>query len=105
MPAPADPVARGLTSTELAIAIEELRALEGATVLDAVALVGTGQHDDVLLVLQPDESEAKKEFLHIALGGVRARISDRFRIRNSSGSCVPCDSPLFRSCSNESRFS
>ena len=43
MPAPADPVARGLTAAELAIAIQELRALEGASVLDAVALVGTDQ--------------------------------------------------------------
>ena len=74
MPAPADPVARGLTSQELAIAIQELRALVGSTVLDAVALIGTDQHDDVLLVLQPNEPAAKKEFLHVALGGVRARI-------------------------------
>ena len=74
MPAPADPVARGLTSAELAIAIQELRALEGASVLDAVALVGTDQHDDLLLVVQPAEPETHKVFLHVALGGVRARI-------------------------------
>ena len=38
MPAPAGSAARGLTAAELAPALVELRALEGAAVVDAVAL-------------------------------------------------------------------
>lgn len=71
------PTARGLTADELQLAISELRALcRGATVLDAVALLGTNGNDDVLLVLQPGgDADAKKVFVHVALGGPRARVS------------------------------
>ena len=68
------PAARGLTAAELALAIEDLRVYRSATVLDAVALNGTGGHDDLLLVLQPAD-ESRKAFLQIALGGQRARIT------------------------------
>ena len=68
------PAARGLTAAELALAIEDLRVYRSATVLDAVALNGTGGHDDLLLVLQPVD-ESRKAFLQIALGGQRARIT------------------------------
>lgn len=68
------PAARGLTAAELALAIEDLRVLCSATVLDAVALIGTGAHNDVLLVLQPD-ADKQKVFVHIALGGTRARVT------------------------------
>ena len=68
------PAARGLTAAELILAIEELRAYCAATVLDAVALHGTDRHDDVMLVLQPPAA-AHKVFVHIALGGPRARIT------------------------------
>ena len=74
MPAPAGPVARGLTAAELALAVAELRDLVGATVLDAVALIGTDAHDDLLLVLRPVAPEARKVFVHAALGGTRARV-------------------------------
>ncbi|MEC9048338.1 MAG: NFACT RNA binding domain-containing protein [Planctomycetota bacterium] len=74
MPAPAGSAARGLTAAELAHALAELRALEGATLLDAVALIGTGGHDDLLLVLQPDDPISEKAFVHVALGGARARV-------------------------------
>ena len=74
MPAPAGSAARGLTAAELAPALVELRALEGAAVVDAVALIGTGEHDDLLLVLQPDAPDSQKAFLHVALGGTRARV-------------------------------
>lgn len=67
--------ARGLTAAELNLAIEELRVLQHATVLDAVALQGTGGHDDLLLVLQPPSKDHKKVFVHVALGGPRARIT------------------------------
>jgi predicted ribosome quality control (RQC) complex YloA/Tae2 family protein len=69
------PAARGLTAAELNLAIEELRAYSEATVLDAVALQGTGGHNDVLLVLQPSGDGARKVFVHVALGGPRARIT------------------------------
>jgi len=74
MPAPARPAARGLTASELALALAELRALEGRAVADAAALVGTSEHDDVLLVLQGADLAARKAFVHVALGGARARI-------------------------------
>ncbi|MFT7535370.1 MAG: putative ribosome quality control (RQC) complex YloA/Tae2 family protein [Hyphomicrobiaceae bacterium] len=69
------PAARGLTADELNLAIEALRVYCQATVLDAVALQGTGGHDDVLLVLQPPGDDARKVFVHIALGGPRARVT------------------------------
>ena len=68
------PAARGLSAAELALAIEDLRVYCSAAVLDAVALTGTGGHDDLLLVLQPP-NENRKAFLHVALGGQRARIT------------------------------
>ena len=68
------PAARGLTAAELALAIEELRVLCSASVVDAVALIGADAHDDVLLVLQPSDQNSKA-FLHIALGSKRARIT------------------------------
>lgn len=68
------PAARGLTAAELHLAIEELRAFCSATVLDAVAVHGTDAHDDVMLVLQP-AGDASKVFVHVALGGPRARIT------------------------------
>ncbi len=73
------PAARGLTAAELALAIEELRTMCPATVLDAVALnskalTGTEAPDDVLLVLQPG-GDQPKAFVHIALGGTRARVT------------------------------
>lgn len=74
MPAPAGPAARGLTARELGHAVAELSALRSATVLDAVALIGTDEHEDVLLVLQPTDPDARKVFVHVALGGTRARI-------------------------------
>ena len=74
MPAPDGSAARGLTAAELAHALAELRALEGATVVDAVALIGTGGHDDLLLVLQSDAPDSQKAFVHVALGGTRARV-------------------------------
>lgn len=74
MPAPAGPAARGLTARELGHAVAELAALRGATVLDAAALIGTDEHEDVLLVLQPNDPDAKKVFVHVALGGTRARV-------------------------------
>ena len=74
MPAPPGSAARGLTARELGLAVAELRALTGAAVLDAVALVGTGGNDDLLVVLQPAGPEAQKVFLHAALGGTRARV-------------------------------
>tara|TARA_R110002094_G_scaffold24792_9_gene36987 strand:- start:30 stop:1553 length:1524 start_codon:yes stop_codon:yes gene_type:complete len=75
------PAARGLTAVELGLAIEELRVYCSATVLDAVALHGTGGHDDVMLVLQPsgDAAGSRKVFVHIALGGPRARITTTAR--------------------------
>lgn len=69
------PAARGLSAAELNLAIEELRVYSEATVLDAVALQGTGGHDDVLLVLQPPGDDARKVFVHIGLGGPRARVT------------------------------
>ena len=72
------PAARGLTAAELALAIEDLRVLCSASVLDAVALIGTDQHDDVLLVLQP-KGEQPKAFVHIGLGGTRARVTTTAR--------------------------
>ncbi len=74
MPAPAGSAARGLTAAELALAVGELRELAGARVLDAAALLGTDEHDDLLLVLQPPAGEPPKVFVHIALGGARARV-------------------------------
>ena len=74
MPAPADSGARGLTAAELSVAIAELKALEGARVIDAVALTGTDGHDDLLVVLEPRAREGEKTFLHVALGGARARV-------------------------------
>ncbi|MCK5942809.1 MAG: DUF814 domain-containing protein [Planctomycetes bacterium] len=74
-----DPKPRGLTADELALAVAELRALRGATVLDAVALVGTDQNDDVLLVVQPSDEQARKVFVHVALGGIRARVATTAR--------------------------
>jgi predicted ribosome quality control (RQC) complex YloA/Tae2 family protein len=62
-----------MTAAELALAVRELRDLVGARALDVVALTGTDQHDDVLLVLAPDE-DAAKVFVHVALGGWRARV-------------------------------
>ena len=74
MPASADSAARGLTAAELSIAIAELKALAGARVLDAVALLGTDGHDDLLVVLEPRAPGGPKTFLHVALGGTRARV-------------------------------
>jgi len=68
------PAARGLTAAELALAVEDLRELCRAAVLDAAALLGTDDHDDVLLVLQEGEDQPKA-FVHIALGSKRARIT------------------------------
>lgn len=73
------PAARGLTAAELHLAIEELRAHCSTTVVDAVALHGTGGNDDVLLVLQPPGEGARKVFVHIALGGPRARVTTTAR--------------------------
>ncbi|HEB54070.1 MAG TPA: DUF814 domain-containing protein [bacterium] len=85
MPAPSS---RGLTAAELGLAVAELRTLCPTTVRDAACLLGTGGHEDLLLVLQADATAAKV-FVHIALGGTRARVtttSRRFgRERRASG--------------------
>ena len=79
MPAPAGSAARGLTAAELASALVELRALEGAAVVDAVALIGTGEHDDLLLVLQPESSPPLPSLPPLLLqGGCRCYCRYRF---------------------------
>jgi predicted ribosome quality control (RQC) complex YloA/Tae2 family protein len=72
------PAARGLNAAELALASERLRLLCPASVMDAVAITGTGSHDDILLVVQP-KARTNKSFVHIALGGQRARITTTSR--------------------------
>lgn len=64
----------GLTAGELAAATAELQALAGARVLDAVPLLAG---DDLLLVLQAPD--ARKHFLHVALGAQRARVATTAR--------------------------
>lgn len=65
-PAPGE---RGLSATELAAAVAELQVLRGAEVRDA-ALVD----DDLLLVLQ-QAGQQQKQFLHLAPGSRRGRIT------------------------------
>lgn len=76
MPASPGPTPRGLSAAELEIAARALaQAASAATVVDAVALLGTGGHDDLLLVLQPPDADRHKLFVHVALGGPRARLT------------------------------
>ncbi len=77
MPAPGA-VARGLSATELAAAVGELQALVGATVVDVAGVRPAGGDDDLLLVLRTGTTDAKT-FLHVALGGPRARIATTTR--------------------------
>lgn len=67
----------GLSADELALAVEELGALRGATVLDATPLTGVSG-DDLLLVLRRDD-DGPKHFVHVALGGARARVATTAR--------------------------
>jgi predicted ribosome quality control (RQC) complex YloA/Tae2 family protein len=76
--------ASGLTVAELALAALALeQELAGARVLDADIVCSHPQHrDDLVLVLQPRDTEARRRLLHIALGADRARVtvtSHRFR--------------------------
>ena len=68
---------RGLSAAELAAAAPELQALAGATVLDVTPLAVTVAAEDLLLVLQA--SDGGKHFVHIALGGPRARVATTAR--------------------------
>lgn len=74
---------RGLSAAELAAACAELHTLAGAVVLDLAPLVVPANADDLLLVLQlpanADGTAPKKQFLHIAPGGPRARLGTTAR--------------------------
>jgi predicted ribosome quality control (RQC) complex YloA/Tae2 family protein len=67
-----------LTAPELAAAVDALQTLVGATVLDAVPWRLPAGLDDLVLVLAApgaDPDRPAKHFLHVALGGGRARIT------------------------------
>lgn len=68
---------RGLSAAELAAAATELRSLVAASVLDVVPLTVVPAAEDLLLVLQRGEDH--KQFVHIALGGPRARVTTTTR--------------------------
>ena len=74
---------RGLSAAELTAACAELHTLAGAVVLDLAPLVVPANADDLLLVLQlpagDDGSAPRKQFLHIAPGGPRARLGTTAR--------------------------
>ncbi len=69
---------RGLSAAELAAALGELQVLAGATVVDVVGMRPPGGDDDLLLVLRTGTADAKT-FVHVALGGARARITTTSR--------------------------
>ncbi|MBL9076111.1 MAG: DUF814 domain-containing protein [Planctomycetes bacterium] len=73
------PTTRGLSAAELHDATGELQALHGAAVVDAVPLRTAAGPEDLLLVLQPPPAASPKAFVHIALGGPRARIATTAR--------------------------
>ena len=73
------PAARGLSADELAAAAAELRSLQAAAVIDVVPLRTAVGPEDLLLVLQPPVPAAPKVFVHVALGGARARIATTAR--------------------------
>ncbi len=66
---------RGLSAAELAAVSSELQAWLGAIVLEAAPLAQPVGAEDLLLVLQQPSGERRKAFLHVALGGTRARVT------------------------------
>ena len=67
--------ARGLSAAELGAAVDELQPFVGSTLIDATVLRAGGNDDDLLLVLSRTGDRPAKVFLHVALGGARARVA------------------------------
>jgi len=65
--------ARGLSAAELGVAVAELQSLVGSEVVDVAVVRAGGSDEDLLLVLATPTEPPAKRFLHVALGGTRAR--------------------------------
>lgn len=66
--------ARGVSAAELGTAVAELQSLVGSVVADVTVVRAGGSDEDLLLVLAGDDAGCKR-FVHVALGGTRARLT------------------------------
>lgn len=72
------PAARGLSAAELAAVALALQDLRGTVVAEITGITAGGGTDDLLLVLRTPAGGGKS-FLHVALGGPRARLTTTSR--------------------------